>query len=210
LFDELEKHKPRLLLLESNCWFTGTPFKIAELLQQRSDLRIAIFNIDRKLDTEEARYITIGGAMSFIEMRSDKMHGTEKEYMFGFQETVNGRSYIPQTVETAIENEYIENLAGYANTYKMTDHQIEIAKFYAEGKTSDEIAVILKISPATVRNIKQAIRSKLGVRTAAELTYTMIQLGYITTKEITANMEHIFDQTTTVEKDNNTKRRSHK
>ncbi|GHU40206.1 hypothetical protein FACS1894190_06820 [Spirochaetia bacterium] len=206
LLNELEKHKPRLLLLESNYWFTGTPFKIAELLKQRNDLRIAVFNIDRKLDIEKARYITIGGAMSFIEMRSDKMRGSEKEYMFGFHETVNGKTYIPQSVETAIEKSYRENLAGYANTVSMTEHQIKIAKFYAEGKSSDDIAVMLEISPATVRNIKQAIRAKLGVRTAAELTYAMIQLGYITTEEITANMNNIADHAMNLEKQNNTKR----
>jgi DNA-binding CsgD family transcriptional regulator len=194
-FNTLSKYKPRLIFLESNCWFSATPYKISEILNEHHGLRIAVFNKERMLGITAARYITHGNVFSFIDMRSDQMRGKEKEYIFGFQQTIHGNIYMPKYVEEAIEENHIDNIAGYANTQTMTDHQLEIAVLTAEGKSSKYIASILKISSGTVRNIQHAIRAKFGLHSQNEFIYLMLQLGYLTTEEIEANVQRVVSKT---------------
>jgi DNA-binding CsgD family transcriptional regulator len=53
---------------------------------------------------------------------------------------------------------------------ELTERQREIAALVAEGLTEREIAERLFLSYFTVRNHKQIIYRKLGVRTAVEMT----------------------------------------
>ena len=54
--------------------------------------------------------------------------------------------------------------------------QLEIARLSARGKTYKEIAKVLDVAPATVRNHLETVYKKLGIRTRAELATVLSQL----------------------------------
>jgi DNA-binding CsgD family transcriptional regulator len=189
LYIALQKYKPRLIILESSFWFSATPYRIAELLEKDQGLNFSVFKKERMLDIAASRFITSGKVNSFIDMRSEDMHGLQKEYMYGFEETVNGKMYMPKSIEAAAEKYRIEMHDGYANKIKLTNHQIGIGLLTAEGVSVIDIGKILNISPKTVGHIQGVIRSKYGLKSRNDITYLMIRLGYMPSEKIEANIQ---------------------
>lgn len=58
---------------------------------------------------------------------------------------------------------------------RLTKREREIAQRFAQGLTHKEIAKLLDLAPATVRNYIQAIYGKLGVRDKAALASLMVK-----------------------------------
>jgi DNA-binding NarL/FixJ family response regulator len=56
---------------------------------------------------------------------------------------------------------------------------LEILRLVASGRTSEEIAALLHISPKTVQNYHYQIKSKIGARTDAHLVWLAIGAGLI-------------------------------
>lgn len=61
----------------------------------------------------------------------------------------------------------------------LTPRQREVLQLVAEGKTSKEISVILRISPKTVEFHRNSLMDELGVRTTAELTRYAVSRGIV-------------------------------
>jgi DNA-binding NarL/FixJ family response regulator len=61
----------------------------------------------------------------------------------------------------------------------LTTRQREVLQLVAEGKTTKEVALTLKISPKTVEFHRNAIMDQLGLRTTAELTRYALSHGII-------------------------------
>ena len=57
--------------------------------------------------------------------------------------------------------------------------EVEILRLVAAGRTSDDIADALNLSEKTVRNYHYAIKSKIGVRTDAQLVWFALSVGLI-------------------------------
>ena len=62
----------------------------------------------------------------------------------------------------------------------LTGRQREVLQLIAEGRSTKEISVALRISPKTVEFHKSGLMDELGVRTTAELTRYAISKGIIT------------------------------
>ncbi|MDO6748711.1 LuxR C-terminal-related transcriptional regulator, partial [Gilvimarinus sp. 1_MG-2023] len=61
----------------------------------------------------------------------------------------------------------------------MTPREFEVLVMMAAGKRVQDVAVSLSLSSKTISNYVTAIKSKLGVRTDAELVHKAIELGVI-------------------------------
>ncbi|HYA79987.1 MAG TPA: helix-turn-helix transcriptional regulator, partial [Methylocystis sp.] len=57
--------------------------------------------------------------------------------------------------------------------------ETEILRLVASGRTTDEIAESLNISPKTVQNYHYQIKSKIGARTDAHLVWLAIGAGLL-------------------------------
>ena len=57
----------------------------------------------------------------------------------------------------------------YPNPIKFTEKEVQILKFLAEDKTTDEISKLVFLSPRTIETIRQNMKSKVGVKTIAGL-----------------------------------------
>ena len=64
--------------------------------------------------------------------------------------------------------------------------EVEILRLVASGHTSDAIADTLNLSEKTVRNYHYAIKSKIGVRTDAQLVWFALSLGLIRLDDVTS------------------------
>jgi DNA-binding CsgD family transcriptional regulator len=187
LHDELEKCIPSSVFIECNFWYSATPYRMFELQLKNQGLRLSVFNTDRLLKSDKARFITVGKAHSFIDMRSSKMHGEVKEYMFAFEETLNGNSYISDWLENAIEKYATDTIDGYSEKRPLTNHQLEVARLTALGRSPQEIGTVLHSTASSVNTVQQAVRTKFGINAQREMVFTMINLGYLSIKEIEDN-----------------------
>lgn len=64
--------------------------------------------------------------------------------------------------------------------------EVEILRLVASGHTSDAIADTLNLSEKTVRNYHYAIKSKIGVRTDAQLVWFALSLGLVRVDDVTS------------------------
>ncbi len=64
--------------------------------------------------------------------------------------------------------------------------EVEILRLVASGHTSDAIAETLNLSEKTVRNYHYAIKSKIGVRTDAQLVWFALSLGLVRLDDVTS------------------------
>ncbi len=64
--------------------------------------------------------------------------------------------------------------------------EVEILRLVASGHTSDAIADALNLSEKTVRNYHYAIKSKIGVRTDAQLVWFALSVGLVRLDDVTA------------------------
>lgn len=63
---------------------------------------------------------------------------------------------------------------------RLTDREREILKLIAEGRTNQEIAELLYLSPATVQTHRAHIMAKLGLHNRTELIKYALRYGFIT------------------------------
>jgi DNA-binding NarL/FixJ family response regulator len=63
---------------------------------------------------------------------------------------------------------------------RLTPRQREVLQLVAEGKTTKQISVVLRISPKTVEFHRNSLMEELGVRTTAELTRYALTRGIVT------------------------------
>jgi DNA-binding CsgD family transcriptional regulator len=65
------------------------------------------------------------------------------------------------------------------NEYKLTEREVECLYWAANGKSSHETAVILKIKPSTVEEYRKKIKKKLNCNNLVQAVYEGVKRGYI-------------------------------
>jgi DNA-binding NarL/FixJ family response regulator len=91
---------------------------------------------------------------------------------------MRGETFLyPPTVRTLIQA-WLED-PSHAPATELTPREEEIVKLVAESYTSDEIALLLHISPRTVERHRENILAKLGLRDRVQLTRYAIRRGLI-------------------------------
>jgi two-component system invasion response regulator UvrY len=61
----------------------------------------------------------------------------------------------------------------------LSPREFEVFRLYAEGKSVNEIAEMLSVSPKTVGHHNTSVKQKLGLANSAELTRLAIRLGLV-------------------------------
>jgi DNA-binding CsgD family transcriptional regulator len=69
------------------------------------------------------------------------------------------------------------------STCSVTDREAEILRWIRDGKTNDDIAEILEVSPYTVKNHIQKILRKMGVENRSHAVARAISLGILGSAE---------------------------
>jgi len=91
-----------------------------------------------------------------------------------------GEKYLSPEISTRMIDQYIELLSDTSHTGEtLTVRQREILQLIAEGRTTREIAVILKIGVKTVETYRTQLMDRLNIHRVADLVRYAIRTGMI-------------------------------
>jgi DNA-binding NarL/FixJ family response regulator len=155
----IETNRPYLVFVDSCAWQSATAYTIDMLNRRFPKMLIAVFSYEA-ITLQEAVALVERGARGMVNIRFD-----EYAVSRGIKMLVDGREYIPEEVEEARDV--------YAVVYdfepKLTHREEQIYRLLLEAKGSAEIAEKLHITNFTVKNHRQNIYRKCGVKTVYEL-----------------------------------------
>ena len=84
---------------------------------------------------------------------------------------INGYYLSPKITNLVVGDCIKSNAANISSDVKgLTERDLQIIRFLAEGKTTKQIALLLDISPKTADAVRRRIMDKLGISSIAELT----------------------------------------
>jgi len=112
------------------------------------------------------------GAKGFIPKRS-----APEEMIKAVEQVAKGKMYIDPAIAQQIA---MQKLTGSENVIEvLSPREFEVFRLLAEGKTVNEIADILNLSPKTVGTHHTSIKQKLDVSNLAELARLAIRSGLL-------------------------------
>lgn len=105
--------------------------------------------------------------------------GAPEEILTAVQEIMRGRIFISPQLAQKIA---MQSIAGESDPlHQLSAREFEVFRLFAEGKDTEEIAQMLKISQKTVANYHTLIKQKLGVSTSIEMVRIAMRYGIIET-----------------------------
>jgi DNA-binding NarL/FixJ family response regulator len=108
---------------------------------------------------------------------------SDSELLIAIDEVMHGKMYISPHLAEEFSDEVIKTYRekGVFPCETLTNREIEVLKFVAEGLTSKEIAEMLSISIRTVEHHRANLLKKLNLKNTADLIKHAIQNGFIHT-----------------------------
>lgn len=107
--------------------------------------------------------------------------GSPAELELAIKAVVRGETYLSPLVSKHVVAEYVRRVGGEAGPLELlTPRQREILQLVAEGRTTKEIAELLKISVKTVETHRAQLMERLDVHDVAGLVRFAIRIGLVT------------------------------
>jgi DNA-binding NarL/FixJ family response regulator len=176
------RHRPRLVLLESNCWYEATPYMIAQYANRFPHMSIAVFSYERLTPSRIVSFINLG-AGSYIDLRVDN----EDEIMKAFSLVIKDKLYLPCRIEEALDKYGLES-SEYCG---LTKGEIRVMRLLSMGNDIEDAALKLGIEDGTVRNHISHIHEKLSIHSHAELVGMSLRLGIVQPGELVTEAVNI-------------------
>ncbi|HEV2576453.1 MAG TPA: response regulator transcription factor [Acidobacteriaceae bacterium] len=137
-----------------------------------------IIFVTQQLESAYIRAAFDAGAMGYVAKQS-----ASSELLLAARMAISGRYYVTPlaTPKAGFDKGARVSRVNPAEMFGagLTTRQREVLQLVAEGKTTKEVALTLKISPKTVEFHRNAIMDQLGLRTTAELTRYALSHGII-------------------------------
>lgn len=118
-------------------------------------------------DDKEYVFPTIeAGARGFISKAA-----ASSELVLGIRSVYRGDSYLSPNIARLLVEDYQQGGGGQVNDpyERLTERERDVLKLAAEGRTNQEIARILVVSPKTIEGHKTNLMAKLGIHNRTEL-----------------------------------------
>jgi DNA-binding NarL/FixJ family response regulator len=142
---------------------------------KKTDQNIKIVFLTMHLDATYAANAFEAGASGFV-----LKHSAPSELITAIQDVMKGQTYVTPLIAGELIRTYREgDLQKKDSDRKISPRQREILQLLAEGKSSKEIASILKISARTVEFHKYRMMEQLNIKTSAELVQYAVKHGII-------------------------------
>jgi len=95
---------------------------------------------------------------------------------------LDNKTYINPQIASLVVESLIKNSTGpnHEALALLTDREREVLQLIAEGKSTKQIALNLKVSTKTIESHRRQVMGKLNIRNVAELTKYAIREGLIT------------------------------
>jgi len=139
--------------------------------------QIEVLVLTMHADEEYVFQILQAGASGYLLKQS-----AVGELVTAIQVVHEGNSYLSPAISRKIVDGYVRQgrEQGKVDPYEqLTDREREVLHLIAEGRSTQEIADLLVISPKTVRGHRSSLTEKLGLHSNAELTRYAIRKGIV-------------------------------
>jgi len=168
-------YHPRLVLLESNCWYEATQYMIAQYANKFPQMGIAVFGYERLTPGKAAGFVNLGAA-SYVDLRIDN----DDEIAEAFSLIMRDKQYLPRWMEAAVGKYELES----SEYCRLNKCEIPVLRLSAMGNSIEDIALKLEISGGTVRNHISNIHKKFSIHSHAELVGLSIRTGIVQPGEL--------------------------
>jgi DNA-binding NarL/FixJ family response regulator len=178
----VSRYRPRLALLESNCWYEATPYMVSLYTNKFPHMSIAVFGYERLTPGRAAAFINLGAA-SYVDLRI----ADEAEIAEAFRLIMRDRRYLPRWMEATIGGYELES----SEYCRLSKAEIRVLRFSALGDSIEDVAVKLGIEDGTVRNHISNIHKKLSIHSHTELVGFSLRLGIVRPGELVTEVINI-------------------
>ena len=164
------KHHPQVVVMDISMPGIGGVGAIERIIARDPQARILVLSVHE--DSVFTTRALQAGALGFIPKRS-----APEEMIRAVEQVSNGKTCIDPEIAQQIA---VQKLTGSDNLLDtLSQREFEVFRLLAEGKTVNEIADILSLSPKTVGTHHTNIKQKLDVSNSAELARLAIRSGLL-------------------------------
>ena len=139
--------------------------------------QIEVLVLTMHADEEYVLQILQAGASGYLLKQS-----AVGELVTAIQAVYQGDSYLSPAISRKVVDGYVRQAREQSQVdpyEQLTDREREVLHLIAEGRSTQEIADLLFISPKTVRGHRSSLTEKLGLHSNAELTRYAIRKGIV-------------------------------
>lgn len=141
----------------------------AHIMADDEQARILMLSV--RENSEYAARALAGGAMGFVSKRS-----SARELIEAVRVVARGRIYITEELRAAVLRTQMHQ---YDPVGELSPRQREVLTLVAAGKSVEEIASQLRISPKTAGHHFTALKQALGLNTRAALALVAVRAGLV-------------------------------
>jgi two-component system invasion response regulator UvrY len=167
---DFNKHHPDVVVMDISMPGIGGVGAIERIVAREPNARILVLSVHE--DSVFTTRAMQAGALGFIPKRS-----APEEMLKAVELVAQGKTCIAPEIAQQIA---MQKLTGTDNPLDvLSQREFEVFRLLAEGKTVNEIAEILSLSPKTVGTHHTNIKQKLDVNNSAELARLAIRSGLV-------------------------------
>lgn len=172
----LQTMKPDVLILDIALPGKSGIEIAKEMVRDFTDVKILI--LTSLVDEETITNSIFSGAHGFLSKETSKA-----EFFKAIETVYNNENYFGEKLTTILYNSYVKNVRKPGsvpeNINVLSEREIEVLRFFAEGLSAKEIAEKLFISARTVETHKANILGKLDMKNSVDLVKYAIKQGII-------------------------------
>lgn len=167
---QYDEHHPDVVVMDITMPGIGGLEAIERIMAR--DVHAKILVLSAHEDSVHPKRVLSAGAMGYLTKRS-----AAEELIKAIRTVASGKKYIEAGVAQQMT---IQHLSGEQNPVDvLSAREFEVFIALAKGKTTNEIADTLCLSPRTVGTHLYNIKQKLGASTSADLALTAMRCGLI-------------------------------
>jgi len=164
------EHTPDVIVMDITMPGIGGMEAIERILAKESTTKILVLSAHE--DSVHPKRVLNAGAMGYLTKRS-----AAEELIKAIQSVAKGTKYIEASVAQQMA---IQQLSGDQNPVDvLSEREFEVFMSLAKGKTTNEIAETLFLSPRTVGTHLYNIKQKLNASNSAEIALIAMRSGLI-------------------------------
>ncbi|MDG1096822.1 MAG: response regulator transcription factor [Methylophilaceae bacterium] len=164
------EHKPNVIVMDITMPGMGGMEAIERILTKDSSAKILVLSAHE--DSVHPKRVLNAGAMGYVTKRS-----AAEELIKAIRAVASGKKYIEANVAQQMA---IQQLSGTQNPVDvLSEREFEVFMSLAKGKTTNEIAETLFLSPRTVGTHLYNIKQKLNASNSAEIALIAMRSGLI-------------------------------
>jgi two-component system invasion response regulator UvrY len=169
-YQVFNEHRPDVAVMDLSMPGMGGLEAIRRILLRDATARLLVFSMHE--NAAFASQALKAGARGYVTKT-----GASDELVTAIQEVARGKVYISKEIAQKIA---MQTLSGGEDPMReLSTREFEVFRLIAEGRNSEEIGEMLKISQKTVANYQTLIKQKLNVTTSVELIRLAIRQGVI-------------------------------